>query len=441
MYVQHQKPTAAVRTSRIPSVLIVVMVLSAFSPYLGVSLNIRYEHLVFYPVMLLVLLGILAGRRLGATRDLVALLACWLTLGALVTLNTAASAAGGLPALDPLSVVDSFLLPVAIFLVCFTVGRSPTQSVGHLLRVAAWTVVTALCLNSILILVFDPDNIGDFLRTFWSNSAVEGTTVAEQALLGDRYGGIFNQPFDGGVGYAVGVVAWIYLFLGARPTRPWTWVVGLLALALIISGGVSTQSKVFVYGALLVVAVTVVIGGARSIGRLGLRLRQISVAFLAILLASWLGFVDSFDRTLEFITSVREDPNKEYSGLRGITGGRQDSAGGWFEDFFESLSLTGRGLSGAQDDAYLSYLRGGGVFGLLLFVGVVIALFTIVRRQPKGSAERTLGFSLVLLMVFASTGALALQTNRGSTLFWVFIGLLAAKSAIPQPQATDEVAT
>ncbi len=225
-------------------------------------------------------------------------------------------------------------------------GRSSTQPVGHLLRVAAWTVVTALCLNSILILVLTRKTLATSCA-FWSNPTVAGTTVAEQALLGDRYGGIFNQPFDGGVGYAVGVIAWIYLFSehslgrGLRSLK-------LLALALIISGGVSTQSKVFVYGALLNCG-----GHRRDAGGHGpsadldagcARFPLPSLPFCwQAGSASWTPLTAHSGSSPHCV----KIPTKEYSGLHGITGGRQDSAGGWFEDFFESLSLTGGTLWGS----------------------------------------------------------------------------------------------
>ncbi len=63
------------------------MVLSAFS-LIWVSLDIRYRHLVFYPVMLLVLLRFCRPASWGHSRP-GGLLTCWLTLQTVVTLNTA----------------------------------------------------------------------------------------------------------------------------------------------------------------------------------------------------------------------------------------------------------------------------------------------------------------------------------------------------------------
>lgn len=417
-----------VRRSPWSAVVVVLMVASAFSPYLGVSLNIRYEHLIFYPAAGMLALSVLAGRRFRLPRPVPALLICWLTLGFLTYTSTRDRAGSGLGAVDPLAVADAFLLPASILVLAFSLTRSPEQS-AWLLRVAAWTTVLALSINSLVIQAFEPEDIRDVLINFWSNPASGEVAVAEQALQGGRYGGIFNQPFDAGVGYSLGIAAWIYLFLGGRRTWVWMWSLGLMTLALLVSGGISAQSKTFIYGALFVLAVTIVVGGLQSVSRLGRITRQIAVVALAVLVAGWLGLVESFDRTIGLLTAFSEDPNERFSGLYGVTGGRTESVGSYFDRVVDSISLTGSGLVGAQDDAFISFLRGAGVLGFLLFVGVVLSLFTIARRQQRASAERILAFSIVSFIVVASFGATAIQANRGSTVFWILIGLLAGAMA------------
>lgn len=410
------------------SLLVLVLVLAAFTPYLGTSLDIRLEHILIYVGLGCLILFMLGGRRLQPTKQVQVVTLCWCALGCLSTINTLGYSISFPGSNDPLAVLDSFTLPISVFLLAFAIGRFTCKPDDRLLRLACWTAVVALSLNSILILAFEPSEILEFLRRFWSNPASQGLSVAEMNYASGRYGGIFNQPFNGGVAYSLGIAAWVYVIDESKQQRRVSWILGLVTMALLMVGGVSTDSKVFVYGALVVLLVTFFAGSARSFSRF-LRLgSKALIAIAGISIAALLGLVSSYDRTLNLLTIFWADDRNPYAGLRGATGGRATSIGDYIDQFVKNFTLAGVNFGGT-DNAYVAYLQGGGIIGLLLAVTVLLALFSIARRRPKGSAERVLGLSLVAVGTLAGFGSVALQTDRSSTLLWIFMGLLAVPNS------------
>jgi hypothetical protein len=254
--IRRQQRSQSARGEWVPYLLI----LGAFTPYFGFQLDIRLEHLFAYPAALL----LVANGRVTATRTMRIgrkVLIPWLILAALVLISTGlrlTAVAESSPAVRLLAILDSFLLPVALVLVSGSFAAVDPARWQRQMRRATGSVVALISLNSLLIVLFTVDQIDGFVRQFWSNptTTVAGASVAEMALLGGRYGGIFNQPFDGGLAYALALMGWSYLFVLNRRSTPHRWVAGLGSLALILAGGVSTGSKVFVYGSVLVVALT-----------------------------------------------------------------------------------------------------------------------------------------------------------------------------------------
>lgn len=430
-------------TGKGAQLLVITIVVAAFTPYLGVRLNIRWEHLIVYSVFAMLLLGFLAGRPLNLNAQSIRLLSAWLTLGLLTVVNTTFRSRTGQSTVDPLAITDSFLLPTAIFLIGLTVAQSRDVDTRALLQVATASIVVMLALNSTVILIFDVDVIEETLHNFWSNPATRGPrgAVADRALKGDRYGGIFNQPFDGGVAYTTGVISWIYLVRSSHSAKPIKLAIMLTGLALLIAGGISTQSKVFPYASILVVALAI-LSSVGSLSRLGSTLRALALAVTTLLFAGWLGLIEGFDRTLQYVFSFRDDPDVRYSGIYGVTGGRTESVGEYLSRFQGAMSFTGRGWSGPQDDAFISYINGGGLIGLLLFIAFVATLMQIVLAQPAGSPEKALAWCLMTFMTLASFGAVSFQVNRASSIFWLLASLLTAHArVVTKRQPSNEICT
>jgi hypothetical protein len=217
--------TVTRRLSRRPQLLIV----AAFAPYLGTLLSVRVEHLIVYGLLLIVALD--AQRLTSAVSQARRLLVPWRLVAGLVVGNillrlTATASLLDFRTVEPLlRLSDSFLLQTAVVLVVLaTMSRRPEGSERQL-RLAAATFVTLMCANAILIVAFEPTSIEDVLRQFWTNpnlAAGPGATIASAELTTGRYGGIFNQPFDGGLAFALALVAWWYLSQSdSSVTRRW----------------------------------------------------------------------------------------------------------------------------------------------------------------------------------------------------------------------------
>lgn len=421
--------------------VLIIAVVATFTPYLGIGPDVRFEQIILYSLLLVVaLLGIAAGQlRLNAITT--QLLFIWFFLGILISVNTAFRAQQGEMTVSPLAIVDGFLLPGACFLLGYLSVTLSRRRVGELLNVATAAVVMMLSANSLLILSFDPGEIQEVLRWFWSNpeSSIAPISVAEKALLGDRYSGIFNQPFDGGVAYTIGVAAWLYRF-PARGLGLAKQAIGITSLGLLISGGISTQSKAFVYGSLLTVALSVIYGGVGSVNWLRPLVRQVALGLVVLLAAGWLGLVTSFDRSLRYVLAFQSQPDSATSGLSLATGGRTDSLDNYYDRLWEGISFRGSGWAGAQDDALLAYLRGAGLIGLCLFALIIVLLTRIARLAPPADPTRVLGVTLVTFIVLASLGAVSLHVNRASSLFWILFGIMAAQPASRHANRCDVVA-
>jgi len=415
-------------SSRVP----VAIAVAAFTPYLGVPLDIRVEHLIVYGLAIAAVAARqqgLAPRSDALTRRMVTL---WTGSAVYISINTfiwqpAPSIVQRV--VVTLSVLDNFLLPLATLLALATYGLRRDVDARDGLRAACSAVVLLLSLNSLMILLIPLEVAQPVLRLFWSNEAspylyVDAagfTSVAARVVTDGRYGGVFNQPYDGGLGYAVGLAAWFVLYtrrargvgLFASP------VTQFLALGLIIAGGISTLSKVFIYGAVLVTIASLglpLTGTRTTIGR--------SLAILATAPAATVFVAERFmpesgERAFGLLNVYGSD-----DAVYRATGGRVSDFALYPSKLASLMTPTGRGFVGIRDDAFLAFSYAAGPIGLVVYFVILAQLFILAARLPAFSVERRLALSLALLTATASLGAIPLQVNRGSSLLWLMLGLL-----------------
>jgi hypothetical protein len=404
-----------------------VLVLAAFTPYLGTVLSIRVEHLIVYGLLVGLMLD---PDRLGpALKQTRSILLPWLLLAALVVANTllnVVSSTGGLgfAAIEQLlRRTDSFLLQaVALVLGVAHLARRPENSRLQLRR-AGLILLVLVSANSLLILLANPFEIDTVLRQFWTNPNVAaqlGTPItAERELSSGRYGGIFNQPFDGGLMYAFALMIWWYVSAPVLDRGIQGLPLPMVSLGLIFVGGLSTGSKVFLAGLLIFAAQVLLIRTGHIRRSLPRRVRLVVVSALGAIGVVWIELAD-FSRLWDFVDAFGSDTTS-------VSGGRFSSLGEYGSQVLGDLSILGsRGFY--TDDALRAYLTGGGVVGVLLFVAVYAAFFRMAGSLPRGSGERWLAFGLTLVALGASFGSVSLQTIRASTILWVFMGLLLGHS-------------
>lgn len=420
------------RTNTVP----VVIAVATFTPYVGLPIDIRVEHFIVYALAIAAVAS--RSNRMTPPFDAASrrLLTAWLVAAVIITFNTFVfrSSLATLPRIFfTLSVLDNFLLPVATFLALAIYGTRRDIDARDGLRAASSAIVILLSLNAILILAFEPSEVQPVLRLFWSNEANpylfvdanDFTSVAERSLTENRYGGVFNQPYDGGLGYAVGLAAWFVLY--TRRARG----VGILAspaaqfvaLGLIVAGGLSTLSKVFIYGALLVTAASLgltLTGTRTSVGR---TLVLLLTAPFAVTYVSRTWLPETSDRAFGLLSVYGEE-----NAVLTATGGRVSDFALYPDKLLNVMSPIGRGWGGIRDDAFVAFTEGAGPLGLLIYLAILVMLFHLAWRFPPLTVERRLALSLALLTSLSSLGAIPLQVNRGSSLLWLLLGLLYARA-------------
>jgi hypothetical protein len=430
-----QSPTrrrAPSPSTRLP----VAIAISAFTPYLGLPIDIRVEHLIVYGLAIAAVATRSSGVVPRFDQPSKQLLFLWITAGAIITVGTFIARADLVATsrvFFTLSVLDNFLLPVAAFLALTTYALRRDIDTRDGLRAACTATVILLSLNTLLILLVDIELARPLLRFFWTNEANpylfvdQGgfTSVAARTLTDGRYGGIFNQPYDGGLGYAVGLAAWFVLYTRRGRGRGilGTPAAQFVVLALIVAGGLSTLSKVFIYGGLLVAIASLglpLTGTRTTIGR---SLALLIGAPVAVTTVSELWLPTTSERAFGLLRVYGQD-----DAVYVATGGRISEFSTYPTRLLDAMTPLGRGWGGIRDDAFLAFVEGAGPLGLLMYLAILGLLFQLVARLPAYSVERRLALSLALLTAFSSMGAIPLQVNRGSSLLWLLLALLFAQA-------------
>src|SRR5436190_9675149 len=267
---------------------------------------------------------------------------------------------------------------------------------------------------------------------------VLGVAVAAVATMRDYlsgvhaagYAGRFNalsvNPNELGMTLAIGLpMAW-YLTLSQpqrRVARLWQ-----LYLPLSITAILLTASR----GAFLTMLVALAIIPATQ-GRLR---RRTKVALCTLAVAS-LALAASFvpEATLERLQTTRADIESGYFGNRGLfwRGGlevaREHPLVGTGAGTFGAAVEPTLGFQWSSHSVPLGILVEDGLVGLLVFLAIIGAAFTALRRSPRLPRR----FGIVLLLALG-VGSLSLEWGYRKQ-FWFVLGIVAAEAALrPRPQ-------
>ncbi len=126
-----------------------------------------------------------------------------------------------------------------------------------LLRLVSWVMVVCLSVNSVLAVISSYTGLDrlPFLARFWTASG-SGESVAELAAGNGRFSGLFNQPAEAGVAYCLAAFCLVYLVSAGSAGSRATW---LPCWVLVMLGGLMTQSKIFMVGGLAITVVLVLL--------------------------------------------------------------------------------------------------------------------------------------------------------------------------------------
>lgn len=396
-----------------------LLILSAFGPYLSISLGIKTDNLITYSFGFLFLFYALINKNIEIKKSVLSLFIIWTGAFLFLMVRTMAGNIASISAV--IAECKNFTQPIAIMsMFLFTFFKNKEINPKELLRKASWTLVILLSLNTIWTFIgffIDQTMINQY---FWRGEE----SVASRAMTMGRYSGIFNQPMEAGVAYSIGLLAWLYLaenrFMNIR-------LKSTLLLILMVSGGLLTVSKVFLFGGLIMFL-------AGSLFVKPVRRRIIRLTFLIFiigfpiyyyLLHTWEG--------INYLFRFFGNNSQQQGLLNLLTAGRYGGPNSQQSDFFsgiwKSSPIYGEGLGSQQvlDSGFFHFFANGGLIGLGFYLLILLILcYSIIKISfyTKNSSETKFFIGITLLVIIASFGSPVLTLNRSSVILWLFIGLL-----------------
>lgn len=402
---QHQ---VTATTSRWPVVVIVLVVLSAFGPY--VAAGIRTDQLAIYGLAPVV--AVFGMWNAQTTKRQAAILAAWLffTVFTLIaTFTVRLSLSSGV-----LSDLDSVLLPLAIAVIVLSVTRDHNRE--QLLRAAAATTVLGMSVNVAITLAQIGAGVQIVAR--WLPAGDE--TVAVRAATLGRFTGILNQPALAGVLYGVALLLAVYLL----QRRPWLMVT---VFAWLTIGGLLGVSKSFVFVSLPIAAAVLLLLTARrslfpvlvavTFGWIAWLYRVEILARLMEMFPQWSGL----DRFSELFASL------DFAAATGNRFADQSTNSSTVAQVMDEAPLAGFGAGGLAgiplDSAWVHALALAGVLGAIGVAGALLAMtighLTQYRDRPVVEWWTVAG---IIAVVGVSAWAFPVFTgNRLAVIVWVVL--------------------
>jgi len=431
---------------RLASVLVVLFVVSCFGPYLQVfGFGLRTEQLFVYALLVFLVPFSVNRLKLNSTAHkvlVVLILQFVISLIAMFLVELPED----LQQASITAHLDTFLMPIATILVVATLSR-PLKMKSSLLVIAGRAFVV-MCAFNVLIALGQSQTAGkSFLSLFWTSDP-NVWSVSEQAQLGLRYSGIFNQPAEAGFAYGLALVLIIF-------SCRFSFALSLVLAALMTAGGLLSASKVFYACAVIIafygfissfrnrriwkslisfsIVMGLSIGVIYAIGLLPDRLERLKVvqissapdANVSSAPDANVSSAPDANGSGSSVTSLTLDVLNTYTAGRIGTGGNFESIA---DVVMSNSPILGFGFGGwqvAYDSTWIEALVIGGVVGLGLTVLAILVLF---QKGVRMLAPPINSAMLVVLMgccLVASLGIGALTANRVSTAFWTIVTLLA----------------
>ena len=414
-YLKHKDEKGAI--SRVAYIILSLLLISAFGPYLAPANGIRLEHIVIYPLALFFGVRYLMVPQKPTPRVYRIIMALWAALIIWMFLITYIQK----PSFSffTIAAMENIIQPLAlIFILGELLKRLDYQGQLRFFKTAAWWIIILLALNALLSIAtifLDTWPVvrlfvrgGDLLSTVWGRSVTNG-----------RFIGIFNQPFEAGIAYSVGLMGWMYLLLKQKTMSFFFWILGTM----LVIGGLLSISKVFILGGIpAAITYAIWIVNIKSTKRIiGIIIASLAAMKIITSLGKWTGlqyFLRLFDtRQVSEVGAI-----SLYTG--GRLGGETSAVTHLFRRVWETSPIVGFGfgVTFALDNAYLEFFYQGGLVAMMLYIAVLTILgVSFFRGLSSGNMEARLAFLLIIIVIFAGLGAPVLTINRASILMWVFL--------------------
>jgi len=448
------------------------------------SVGFRLDHLVVYISSVVIFLLFLFNKaHLCINKEVFLILLsmlCLVALGVLVILFNGHEVS----LLTVLASLENYVQPIAIILIaCFIAASCENISVDDLFARVCKLFLVFLVLNVFLSLSLFYFNPREYLSLIGGSGGGDplGMTVVERALIGGRNAGVFNQPIEGGVAYALGILVWVYLFKKNGSRLPSIWM--SLQFFIVIVGGILGGSKIF-YIIGCVVALLFMLPLRNYVALASIKFIMTGVLVLGsffYMADHWNGALPIkrgyvyFNRLL--VSSDIKTPSKNVIGPAGgtkadSTGPRSsdvsgsyivnfidvcgryladgiDACGRYAVKFFDVYTsgrfsrnsaifqnvtkilsespVYGYGFGGyrTSDNALLDVLSIGGLMGVFLYSALFVLVFYLGFTAPaKVRTEANLLLAIWSVLLVSSAGAPILTANRIAFVIWIMTTLL-----------------
>lgn len=402
----------------VPSVFIV----AALGPYLGSS-GLKLEHLVIYGTVFAYGLWTFPDIHFRPWANFSPMMNLWLCLsicqlfGLLWSSSLARRAP---PTWRLLAAVEHQIQPlVVVGVICALAGTLSSKQLGIALRRALNVLVWGLIINTILIIWFmRTETTALFLPWLPPSTGADPDSVWSLSVEMGRLGGIFNQPFEAGLGYSLGLLGWCRI-QGDRKQAVY-WEYGRLVLLLF--GGLVSVSKVFIFGGIPLFLILCFKRYRKYI----FNLKSCVVLIGFILAASYFQeFWNGFSYFMRLFTPEKGiDLLDLYTSNR--FGGDPTMVTDYFAEVWKMSPLFGFGFAplDIMDNGFLWAFASGGILGLSIFVLMLYRALSWARKLMRENSEQMVPFVMLSLMVLAAIGAPSLTIDRASTIFWTLYPLV-----------------
>lgn len=393
----------------------ILIIIASFGPYVFPSSGLRTEHLLIYPLFLFAFLVLLMQRYpVWCPPPLLGMLV--LLLG--ITLWTlVVPMFGNYPVISfskYLASIENYTQPIAVIvLVIAFVRYSAYEEYLNYFRRLCRVLIFLLCLNSIVAICSIFLDLSNFIRPFVF-SCFGDQSVSQQAASMGRYSGIFNQPFESGLTYSLGLLSWGYL---SRVSKKSVFIDYCMLFILIVGGALSV-SKVFILGGIpLFFLYWNPIGNFKKY----FSWRFFLVALICCCVILWM--IKFWEGWGYFCRLFKIKGADQLVAV--YSGGRFGAGSTILSEFVRiwqesPLYGFGFGVTSCFDNGYLEFFYQGGIVALLGYSALLgIYFWHSLRNFLKGYEEGRFLLAYFILVIGGNLGATVITINRFSTIFWV----------------------
>lgn len=387
--------------------IIVLLIISAFCPYLILSLGLRVDHILIYGLSFFAFARLIL-HKITLSKPIFLLMIFWIMISIFVVVRTFLTP--HLSFMEILPDLDSYLEPLALLIILLSLPKE--LNAREILLTASKVIVLLLFLNVLWTIVgMTLINTEAINQYFW-----RGDTALKAASM-NRYSGVFNQPGEAGLAYSLGLLGWCYISVYEH--IGFKRIIFLIGL---IFGGLVTVSKVFLFGGIPLMLWWIIKDAnvRKHMFKIFVIGALISIAPASFILNSWGGL----DYLLRFFkTGNGQSTISLLSAGRYGENGQQSE---YFKTIFDTNPIYGLGLGQVQtvDSQYFQFYAHGGIYALISFSLFLILLLYLTMKYKSTSSESSFFKSLIFLIIVGGLGIPVLTVNRSSLLLWIMLCLV-----------------